>query len=138
MDGYQSGLTELELTVEAQPRTPMTAQQYDRFTGMAAARAALHSHPSLSAGATTRMAIVDNGKHAWVVRSVLQDMPQIELVADEAEADALVIGTLSPGPMLDAAERRIESGKPVICPWTLALARSEPQPCSSAAIPCIR
>ena len=38
--------------------------------------------------------------------------------ADEARADVLVIGTLSPGPVLDALQRRQGAGKPVVAAWT--------------------
>ena len=73
--------------------------------------------PALTS-AETRVAIIEAGKNAWVVRRVLGELG-CEIASDEREAEALVIGTLSPGPMLDACDRHRGSAQPVIVPWIL-------------------
>jgi len=115
VQGFDAGLAELNAKIETQPRTPMSQDHYDRFTGLAAARAALQAHPALTAHTT--VAIVDKGKHAWAVRTALEELANVERIDDARRADALVIGTLSPGPMLDAFDRRLASTKPVLMPW---------------------
>lgn len=116
--GYARGLVELRRTIRSQSRTPMSEQVFDRFTGLTHAREALGLAHRSSAFATA--AVVDEGKNAWVVRQVLTELG-IREVADEARADAIVIGTMSPGPMLDAYERRLAgavfTGRRVIAPW---------------------
>ena len=86
---------------------------WDRFTGMTHVRTTLGEEPALS---SARVAVVDEGKNAWVVHQVLAELPDCEIV-DEPEADALVIGTLSPGPMMDAWEKRAAMDRPVLRPW---------------------
>ena len=82
-------------------------------------RAILAGEPVLRGGAA--VGVVDEGKNAWVVRQVLDELG-LRVVEDETRADVLVIGTLSPGPMMDAWERRRGEGRPVLRPWS----RSEP------------
>lgn len=129
MHGFEAGLAELNATIEAQPRLSMTQVQYDRFTGLAYSRAALPSHPALAKPA--RVAIVDPGKHAWVVRQALSEIPTVTLIDHECDADVLVIGTLSPGPMLDAFDRRKSGDKRVLLPWQIDVVprtkRNEPR-----------
>jgi hypothetical protein len=115
MAGYERGLAELAATINDQPRTPMSAQQFDRFTGLAHARealaAAMNEQPFASA------AIVDEGKNAWAVRQALRESG-VRIVEEDDEPDVRVIGTMSPGPMLDAVERRGGGrGARVIAPW---------------------
>jgi hypothetical protein len=62
------------------------------------------------------VAVVDAGKNAWAVREGLEDAGA-ELVDDERDADLLAIGTLSPGPLWDAWERRARAGSRVLPPW---------------------
>ncbi len=114
MDGYGRGLVELRRTLHAQPRRPLTPARFDRFTGMAAAREALGS--AFAALSFRTACLVDEGKNAWCVRRALAELGVRE--ANEDEADALVIGTMSPGPMIDALERRAASRARVIAPWT--------------------
>lgn len=110
--GYGRGLEELLRSLHAQRRAPLRGSQWDRFTGAAAARASLER--SFARRGFRSAAIVDDGKNSAVIRAVLRDLGVRE--ADERSAEALVIGTLSPGPMLDAWDRR--GGDPrVICPW---------------------
>jgi hypothetical protein len=89
---------------------------FDRFTGLAEARA------SLSAAWVERpfraAAIVDEGKNLRLVRQAAEELGA-RIVAEPDAADALIIGTLSPGPLLDAWERRsADPGQRVISPWS--------------------
>ncbi len=117
VDGYLKGLGDLLATIDRQPRRPMTPAHFDRFTGLAHVRRALGASTLLTSPGT-RVAIVEEGKNAWVVRRVLGELG-CEIVSDERDAEVLVIGTLSPGPMLDACDRRRGSIVPVIAPWIL-------------------
>ena len=102
MKGYRRGLAELRATAAAQPRRPLDAAAWDRFTGFAHARAALAGQDGLRG---TRVSLVDRGKNAAVVRRVLETCLDCTVV-DEPDVEHRVIGTLSPGPMMDAWERR--------------------------------
>ena len=112
--GYLAGLKELWATLDEQPRRPLSPELFDRFTGLAHARKALAEAADVLEGAT--VAIVDEGKNAWAVRKALGEL-SVELVEDETEAEVLVIGTLSPGPIMDAWERRCQGDRTVIAPW---------------------
>jgi len=114
--GYQQGLDELMSTLDEQPRTPMEIDLWERFTGRAHARAALRRE-AMSPDA--RVAVVDEGKNAGEVRSALADLGRCDIV-DERRAEVLVVGTLSPGPMVDAWQRRCAAGgggRRVVTPW---------------------
>jgi hypothetical protein len=112
--GYAAGLGELLATLRSQPRIPMVRAVWDRFTGRSVARASLE-RAWIRRGFRTA-ALVDEGKNANVIRRVLKELGVREV--DAAGAEALVIGTLSPGPMLDAWERRARAGDPrVVCAW---------------------
>ncbi len=111
--GYAGGLARTLYTVHRQARMEMNAAEWDRFTGKAACRRAL-----LGAWAEKRFgsaAIVAPGKNEHVVRECLAEMG-VELAADQREADALVIGTLSPGPALDAFEM-LRADSRMVAPW---------------------
>ena len=113
--GFARGMTELLGTLERQPASPMDEPLFDRFTGLAAVREILAGEPVLRGPAA--VCVVDEGKNAWVVRQVLAELGA-RVVEDETRADVLVIGTLSPGPMMDAWERRRGGSRPVVRPWT--------------------
>ncbi len=109
--GYETGLSELRETLDTQQRTPMTDTQYDRFTGLAAVREKLgpllrdHAGPvwvGMPEGAAP-------GKNAWAIRRVLGEMKATE-TDDPGEASLWIPATLSPGPMLDAAEWFVAQG----------------------------
>jgi len=114
--GYSRGLIDLLTTLDAQPRREMSRGAWDRFTGLAACRAALaRSHAVLP---LRRVAIVARGKNDWAVVKALTEL-NIEIV-HESDADTLVVGTLSPGPMLDAAERlTARDTRRVVLPWDI-------------------
>lgn len=112
-DGYNIGLEETRRTIASQARTPLDRATFDRFTGLAHAREALHrAHADRS---FSKARIVARGKNAWVVERALAELG----VSISDEADVLVIGTMSPGPMLDARDLHADLGR-VITPWTRA------------------
>jgi GT2 family glycosyltransferase len=123
--GFGQGLGELALTLWRQPRLEMPRTLWDRFTGLAAARAALQAEFSRRAFRTA--ALVDEGKNVEVVGRALGELG-VRVVGDPDAAEALVVGTLSPGPMLDALERRradASMGTPrIVAPWLVDPVRS--------------
>lgn len=114
--GYALGLAELAWTLRRQKRTPMDRALYNRFTGLGHARRAFEDSPLLARGMTA--AIIEPGKNAWCVALALAELG-IRVADDAAAADALVIGTLSPGPLLDAWDRLVASGEAhrAVLPW---------------------
>jgi GT2 family glycosyltransferase len=113
--GYFAGLSELLDTLAEQPRRPMPERLFDRFTGIAHAREGLRSSEILcSLGRGSRPGLVGEGKNAWAVRQALVEMG-FEL-AGVAGADVLVVGTISPGPILDALSAP-PGGRPVVAAW---------------------
>ncbi|MFG0285514.1 MAG: glycosyltransferase family 2 protein [Phycisphaerales bacterium JB039] len=127
--GYGRGLVELRASIGGQQRRPMPEALWARFTGLAAARAALGEAQERAGGSIRTAALVDEGKQSHLIRRILAEMG-IEEVDPQAAPDALVIGTLSPGPMLDACARRMaapgDSGPVVIAPWRAADDRAAP------------
>ncbi len=114
--GYAAGVKEFFETCARQPSREMSEELFDRFTGLAQARAALGSCDEIGPG--VRAALVDEGKNAHVVRRALCEMGA-QLVDDDRRADVLVIGTLSPGPLLDADGGGGRDARPVLEPWRL-------------------
>lgn len=116
--GFAAGLLELRQTIRQQTRTPMPATLWDRFTGLAAARGAMQA--AFDARPFRSATIVDAGKNAWAVAQSLHELG-VRLCEDGVEADVCVIGTLSPGPMLDAYARRARVIHPaaprLLMPW---------------------
>lgn len=115
-EGYGRGLVALRRTLHAQERTPLAPPLFDRFTGMAQARESVGAAYAKASFGTA--AVVDEGKNAWCVRRALAELGVREAAPETA--DALVIGTMSPGPMIDALERRASSDRRVIAPWEAA------------------
>lgn len=118
--GFERGMTELRRTLRAQRRTPMSRELWDRFTGLAAARESLRAARSARPFGTA--CVVDEGKNAWVIGQALHELG-VKVTGENDDAEVMVIGTMSPGPMLDAFERRLEhrriGGPRVLMPWTL-------------------
>lgn len=110
--GYRAGLHELIGTLRSCPRSPMPRTLWDRFTGRAVARASIE-RAWVRCGFRSA-AVVDEGKNAHVVRETLREFGVREAPADRAEA--LVIGTLSPGPLLDSWSRRAPDPR-LVSPW---------------------
>lgn len=125
--GYAGGLAELRATIRGQARTPLTMDLWDRFTGLAYARRALGAAHTLRAFASA--AVVDPGKNAWAVVRALEELG-VKIAGEGEDAEVEVIGTLSPGPMLDAYERRAVHRYPgaprVLTPWTPAPVAARP------------
>ena len=114
--GYLEGLAELFSTLQDQPQTPMPQPLFDRFTGLAHARQTFRESPLVTKH--TQVTIVDEGKNAWAVRQALREVGAI-IVDEDSDAQLFVIGTLSPGPMLDAYERRLQVGEPVLTAYSV-------------------
>jgi N-acetylglucosaminyl-diphospho-decaprenol L-rhamnosyltransferase len=117
MQGYARGIVELRSTLARQARTPMSEGIFARFTGLAAAREALQAEWSARRFASACM--THEGKNSGVVRTALRELG-VRVESDASCADALVIGTMSPGPMLDAADRLARADRRVIAPWSVA------------------
>ncbi len=109
--GYYKGLRELFATVDQQPRRPLSKDLFDRFTGLSQVRDTLAGLPG-----GVRVAVVDEGKNAWVVEQVLTEL-DVARADDVRTADVVVLGTISPGPMMDALERRRKRGESVVAGW---------------------
>lgn len=117
--GFATGLIELKSTLRQQSRAPLSRDLWDRFTGLAHAREAIHATWKRQPFRTA--AVVEEGKNAWAVRRALEECGVT--ITHDRDAQALVIGTMSPGPMLDARERRGKvdlEGRRVIAPWVVA------------------
>lgn len=110
--GFLEGLRDLRRSIAFQRRTPMPAPLWDRFVGLSHAREALHAAHAARPFRTA--SIAEPGRNEWVVRRALAE---IGVPVVERDADVLVIGTLSPGPMLDAGDRLAADGRRVIAPW---------------------
>lgn len=107
--GFDRGLRELHDTIDAQVRAPMGDSHWARFTGLAAARRALGDAQACGElGA--RALLVEPGKNAWAIERALD-----ELGIEAGNVGTPVVGTLSPGPMLDAAARMPGA----VCPWVV-------------------
>ncbi|MBY0113254.1 MAG: glycosyltransferase [Phycisphaerales bacterium] len=121
--GYLAGLQDLIATIADQPRTPLSREQYDRLTGLTHARAALHAawkhKPFASA------AVIAPGKNVKLIVRALREMGVETAVLRPGQtrlaerADVIVVGTLSPGPMGDAAaDARLQfPAKRILLPW---------------------
>lgn len=120
--GFGEGLKELRRTLKEQPRHAMPTPLFDRFTGLAAARDAVHAAHEKHHFRTA--SIVDAGKNAWVVERALRETG-VTILPYGQDAEASVIGTMSPGPMLDAFKRRSSArrgrGPIIIAPWLEAM-----------------
>ncbi len=112
--GFALGAAELLQTLARQPRKTMPQPMFDRFTGLAHARRTFAGHRSLRNAA--RVAIVSEGKNCWAIRLALEEIGA-HIVTDQRDADALVIGKLSPGPILDALATVTAAEQPVIAAW---------------------
>lgn len=108
--GLAHGLGEIDHDPALRPGRRMTNPEWDRFTGAAAVRRDLI--PELVGRGIARVGLVAPGKGAEVIRAELQ-AAGIDTAADNSDpqgpagraAQARVIATLSPGPMLDASAR---------------------------------
>lgn len=114
--GYLRGVYELGVGIGDQHRREMSPEVWDRFTGFAAARHALHASGIARSGAAA--SIVLPGKNVPHIERAARELG-VRLVADPAAADVWIVGTLSPGPMLDARETLRDLAPPggIVLPW---------------------
>lgn len=115
--GWRRGRSALEATIGVQPHRPLEPALWDRFTGEAALqRSMLALAASRPAG---RWTLVEPGKGADRIERAMETAGWTRVDAAAAdEADVFVPGSLSPGPMLDAADRLLREGREVMLPWT--------------------
>lgn len=120
MPGFARGLLELRRTRAAQARRGMPREMYDRFTGLAHARDAIRS--AIWERPFRTAALVARGKNDWAIERALFEC-RISIAPEPAEADAIVVGSMSPGPMIDAAIRLANAhlDRRIITPWTGAV-----------------
>jgi len=109
LQGFDRGHAELLVTITDQRVRAMDSELWDRFTGLSAARSALANARDRLGFSSAR--VIARGKNDWAVEQALGELAVEQ--TDSGEVD--VIGTLSPGPMLDAIERG--SDRPVVAPW---------------------
>jgi GT2 family glycosyltransferase len=117
MTGYAKGAWELARTLRRQARSPLRVELWDRLTGLHHARVALAAADA--AEPLGRVMLVSRGKNAWAVERALEELG-ITIVTNASAARTLVIGTMSPGPMLDAISHREEDDWRVVAPWVEA------------------
>ncbi len=111
-DAFERARDEAVHTLEAQHRSPLSAEGWSRFIGEAAMiDGAIRRCTEHSIG---RVRLIEPGKGEDTVRRVLAEHG---IGVDDAASDA-VIGTLSPGPMLDALDRNPGA----IAPWSFGVA----------------
>lgn len=117
-EGYRRGLVQLQRTLDDQPREAMDEATWDRFTGLAAAREAIGA--AMSGAPFSSASIVMPGKNEWAVRRALGEHGVDVREGVAGPGEVLVVGTMSPGPMLDAAETLESLGRRVVLPWLSA------------------
>lgn len=107
--GFAEGTAQLLESLDHQWVVPLERSQFDRFSGAAHVRCD---------GSGAAHALVDRGKNDWVIEQVLS-AAGCRVVDGESDAEVLVIGTLSPGPMVDAYQSRVRSHphQRVAMPW---------------------
>ena len=121
MTGYGLGFMEMLTSLHRQPRRTMPVALWDRFVGLSAVRETFDSNDLVHLGRV--VCVVERGKNDWVVDQVIREFG-LPTTDDPARADAVVIGTCSPGPMLDAAGRWEARGLSVIEPWRFGATES--------------
>lgn len=147
-EGYERGAEELRRTLTDQPRREMPRSMYERFTGLAHARA--HLRAVAQDIGPARVHLIEpagGGKHAALVAqaardagltivgtSMLDSALAARLPALAHACDALLVATLSPGPMLDTASAlRRGSAARVLTPWSVPGLLTRPVPMHAAA-----
>ena len=113
IEGYRRGVDELNRTIGDQKRSALGVHAWDRFVGVDAMRSTLE--PVLRAHASGGAMIVGpaRGKGLGHIRTMIQGC-SVSIV--EHGDDVLrVIGTLSPGPMLDVLRAHPDA----VCPWMI-------------------
>ncbi len=126
-DGFERGMREAMNLPWSTPRSSpaptgrkLTDTEWSRFTGRAACRAAV---AAAHLNSSDRVALVAppnlEAKYAWLIADIVRESGA-RIVRDEREADVLMVGTMSPGPMLETADRLDASGaggRRIVLPW---------------------
>ncbi|MBX3315409.1 MAG: glycosyltransferase [Phycisphaeraceae bacterium] len=118
-EGFGAGLVELKRTIRGQTRRAMTPEMHDRFTGAAQALEAVRH--AMWERAFRTAAVIARGKNDWAVERALFECG-VSIACDPGEAEVLVIGTMSPGPMIDGVLRAAGEmrSQRIIAPWRTA------------------
>jgi len=113
--GYQRGVDELERTIEDQTRSALCGHGWDRFVGKDAMQRVLAGE--LDARRPSSVSIVGppHGKGFGQICDVIESHGLTLSDQSSAQGAIEVIGTLSPGPMLDAHQQYPNA----ICPWSI-------------------
>jgi hypothetical protein len=106
--GYDRALDELGRTISAQTREPLCPEHWDRFTGRSAVRQTIRE--SVGSGDSIRLVGSALSKGRVIIEEEL--LKHGCLLSQEADA-RLMIGSLSPGPMLDLQGRHPDA----VAPW---------------------
>jgi len=97
LPGFERGMLEAASKMADQPRLALTDEQWSRLTGRGAVRRGLEA---LDDQSLDRVRLVHPGKGEDVIRS---ELAARGITIDE-RAESACIGTLSPGPVLDAMD----------------------------------
>ncbi|MGE3107116.1 MAG: glycosyltransferase family 2 protein [Phycisphaerales bacterium] len=116
LPGYAAGIAEWLTSVRAQPRSPMPMPLFDRFTGLAEARASLQR--SFSERPFSSAFLIDRGKNDHVIEFALIELG-VSIADAPDDADVIVPGSMSPGPLLDSFQSRahLRSAIRLVSPW---------------------
>jgi len=104
--GYIRGLSDLRSSVSSQFRQPLSIPQWDRFTGLAFARAALAA--AFADRPFSSATIVEGGKNEWAIQQALNELGchigdgKDDAAVKRTATGIRVIGTLSRGSALNA------------------------------------
>lgn len=109
---FNAARRELDGSLRRQPRRAMDRGLWERFTGLHHARQSARRLFEAGFGSAS---LVARGKHAELIVRALSEAG-IEPLAEERPNAALMIGTLSPGPMLDAMAQ-LGADPRVVAPW---------------------
>jgi len=102
VDGYRRGCAALESTIDDQKQQALNAHEWDRFTGASAVRSSLSAELSKYSSQTVSIVGPACGKGLGLIQDVIESCG-FSLDCGLQCVDSLeVIGTLSPGPMIDA------------------------------------
>lgn len=113
--GYAAGLFDLARSHHRQSRRPLPDALWDRFTGKAACLHTLQA--AFSASPFRTASLIEPGKNHHIVVEVLNQLG-VHILSPKADADRIIVATLSPGPMLDAFDLLDGAAHAwLLCPW---------------------
>lgn len=114
-ESYERAIRVVESTLGSQARVPLEETGWERFTGRSAVLSHLSSRLSGVSGPVQILA-ARQAKGREIIEQVLVDLG-FEIVDEAEDATARVLGSLSPGPMLDLAQLHPDA----ISPWELGV-----------------